>query len=74
MDPEALDDILHALGRPDDPMQETYRNYYCGEPVGADTQLWERVHEPTEFRPDPIYSVTDYGREQAAQALQEPSE
>ncbi|WP_319533384.1 hypothetical protein [uncultured Cohaesibacter sp.] len=29
LDDKAMDAIDHALGRPVDPMSESYRNYYC---------------------------------------------
>lgn len=67
---EAMDDIFHALGRPADPLGETYRNYYCGTPIGHDLPgVWRLSHHINDGR-DPIYVVTDEGRQIAADFLE----
>lgn len=61
------DDIDHALGRPKDPLQPSYRNYYAaprGEPVElemAASNKWEVVKQQIEGSLV-IYAVTHQGR------------
>ncbi|MFG1462323.1 hypothetical protein V5F77_05430 [Xanthobacter sp. DSM 24535] len=64
LEDEAMDHIDHALGRPVDPMGDTYRNHFVVGGVGAKafaaSPYWEEVHrggtEMSSFR------VTDAGR------------
>jgi hypothetical protein len=62
-----LDDMHHALGRPDGPHVEPYRNYYC---IDADCDQakrmamspgWERFGQINQGR-DALFAVTDEGR------------
>ena len=64
-----LDSVLHALGRPEIPTRETYRNFYCGTPEGIKIRgIWFLSHHINDGR-DPIYVVTKWGRELAAETL-----
>ena len=72
---EDYDDMLHALGRPDDAHAETYRNYYATE-RGSD--IAERFTQSGwwDFRghmndgSDAIYSVNKAGRDALAKWLE----
>ena len=69
-----LDDVDHALGRPDDPLGRTYRNYFALE---ADCDLagqfraspfWEEGNRAS--RSDmTVFHVTDAGRQALAAHL-----
>lgn len=67
-DPVNIDDMLHALGRPDHPKAKTYRNHYCvsvdtpTELFMRDSNCWIRRGLINENK-YAIYSVTEYGRE-----------
>lgn len=61
-----FDNIDHALGRPKDPLQPSYRNYYAapmGEPVELEmstSNKWEIVsQQDSGLR---VYAVTHQGR------------
>lgn len=69
---KAMDHIDHALGRPVDPMGETYRNYFY---VAGDTELrrvmassphWASAGQVTSGE---YFAVTDHGRAVLAEHL-----
>jgi hypothetical protein len=69
---KAMDHIDHALGRPVDPMAETYRNYFY---VIGDTELRRSMAASPHWRSDgkvssgEYFSVTDEGRRALAEHL-----
>ena len=71
---EDYDDMHHALGRPINPAQETYRNYYC---CSAETEQpkrfedlgwWDFVTTINNGR-NSIYSVNGAGKQALAEWL-----
>lgn len=64
--PDDLDDMHHALGRPVDAFQQTYRNFYCvdaSNPLAdhmASSPCWDRINV---LGKDPIFRVTERGRQ-----------
>lgn len=68
---KAMDRIDHALGRPLNPMAETYRNFYSTSGAEADTMAssphWIEGR-PGSFR---CFAVTDEGRAALAAHLRE---
>lgn len=71
---KAMDHLDHALGRPVDPLGETYRNYFY---VVGDTELrrymagsphWQSEGDVTDGE---YFSVTDVGRRALAAHLRE---
>ena len=58
---KAMDHIDHALGRPLDPMQESYRNYFAtyGGEEFAGSPYWKRTGKQGNMV---WYGVTDEGR------------
>jgi len=71
---KAMDHIDHALGRPVDPMGETYRNYFY---VIGDTELRREMAASLHWTEDSgqgdgcYFAVTDAGREALAAHLRE---
>lgn len=71
---KAMDYIDHALGRPVDPMGETYRNYFY---VIGDTELRRRMAASAHWRSSGVtadgeyFSVTIAGREALAAHLKQ---
>lgn len=71
-----LDDVDHALGRPKDPLGETYRNYYCLDASGPlakrmrASEWWEEGCTINEGR-NAIFHVTGEGRKALAKYLAE---
>ncbi len=71
---KAMDHIDHALGRPVDPMGETYRNYFY---VIGDTELRRRMAASAHWRSSGVtadgeyFSVTIAGREALSAHLRE---
>ena len=74
-DPD-MDDIDHALGRPRDPLGETYRNHYVAP---ADSEVAEHMRwsfywsegKPMNGGRDVLFTVTQMGREALAKHLAE---
>lgn len=68
------DDMHHALGRPAQPMHDTYRNHYCTEAGGKLARRfealgwWDFCHEINDGR-DAIYSVNAVGKQALAEWL-----
>lgn len=62
---KAMDHIDHALGRPVDPMGETYRNHFATGADGKDAKQfaassnWEKVGQRDDMA---FFAVTDAGR------------
>lgn len=69
---KAMDNIDHALGRPLDPMGETYRNFYAtGAPLAdemASSPLWVEGRPGRDMR---YFTVTEEGRRALAKHLRE---
>lgn len=67
---KAMDHIDHALGRPVDPMRETYRNKFATSGPEADamsaTTYWEEFAQHGSMR---FFGVTDAGRKALAEHL-----
>lgn len=71
-----LDDVDHALGRPPDPLKESYRNHYS---VSSGTPLAHRMFRSPWWECDRIinsgrdvvFRVTDEGRQALATHLNE---
>lgn len=72
LEDKVMDHIDHALGRPVDPMSETYRNYFC---VVGDTELRRHMAHSHHWRctghtdDGAYFSVTDAGRQALADHL-----
>lgn len=66
-----LDHVDHALGRPENPLVETYRNHYSASAVEADafrdSRYWEEVTVGNEQYP--VFVVTETGRKALASYL-----
>lgn len=67
---KAMDHIDHALGRPVDPMGETYRDHFVTSGAQADkfaaSPHWEEFRRCGEMR---FFGVTDEGRKALAEHL-----
>ena len=74
LDDEGLDDVDHALGRPKDPLKESYRNHYvigARSPQAAKMQAsdwWEETRK-INGDADSVFQVTQAGREALAAHL-----
>ncbi len=72
LDDKAMDRIDHALGRPLDPLAETYRNFYATGGAMADemaaSPFWEEGRPSRDMR---YFCVTDTGRQSLAAHLRE---
>ena len=74
-----FDDMLHALGRPQKPNMDTYRNYYCCDSDGMEAArfeasgCWDFVRHINNGR-DAVYSVNGVGKQRLAEYLANPSE
>lgn len=72
MQNRAMDQIDHALGRPLDPMAETYRNFYATGGAIADemaaSPFWQEGRRGRDMR---YFAVTDEGRKALARHLRE---
>jgi hypothetical protein len=69
---KSMDNIDHALGRPLDPLAETYRNFYATDGVLADemaaSPFWEEGKRGSGMR---YFYVSKTGREALAAHLRE---
>ncbi|MDE3791731.1 hypothetical protein I7G86_13920 [Sinorhizobium meliloti] len=71
---KAMDHIDHALGRPVDPLGETYRNHFATDAGGKQAQQfaaspnWERVGQRDDMA---FFAVTDIGRDALAAHLKQ---
>lgn len=69
---KAMDHIDHALGRPVDPMGETYRNHFATGADGKDAKQftaspnWKKVGQRDDMA---FFAVTDAGRKALADHL-----
>lgn len=63
LEDKAMDHIDHALGRPFDPMRETYRDHFATDGALADdfaaSPYWEERGRQSDMR---FFGVTDAGR------------
>jgi hypothetical protein len=71
-----MDDIDHALGRPRDPLGDTYRNHYvaCADTPEAEHMRWSfhwSEGKPMNDGRDVLFTVTQMGREALAKHLAE---
>lgn len=67
-----MDDIDHALGRPTDPLGETFRNYYAANTGGPEAAAFDASPWWRRGRSDASltgYIVTDEGRQALADHL-----
>jgi len=72
LDDWCMDDIDHALGRPFDPLGETYRDYYCANAGSREAR--HMAHSPHwlrryETKAGIVFTVTPAGREALADYL-----
>lgn len=69
-----LDDVDHALGRPENPHGETYRNYYAANVGGPEftfmegSPWWERSSDIADGKMA-CFHVTKEGRQALSRAL-----